>query len=219
MPDDTELERLPLRERKKRLTRQRLADVATALFVSRGFDNVTVNEIADAADVSKVTVFKYFPRKEDLFFDRGPQMHDLLRRTIRDRPAGETPTAALHRLTRSMLIERHPLSGLGDFRRFFQTVVDSPALRDRARELAAELQDELTELLAEADSRPVDDDIRLRAAMIHGVLQTVYLAATRRVLAGERADDIADDILALADRGFATLDAAFDGGLPSPATG
>lgn len=61
---------LGLRERKKRLTRQRISGEATALFLERGFDEVAVAEVARAAGVSTMTVFNYFPRKEDLFLDR-----------------------------------------------------------------------------------------------------------------------------------------------------
>lgn len=60
-----------LRERKKWETRRRISDVATGLFFARGFDNVTIAEVAEAAGVSRMTVFNYFPRKEDLFLDRG----------------------------------------------------------------------------------------------------------------------------------------------------
>ncbi len=59
-----------LRERKKRQTRQHISDVATGLFLERGFDAVTIAEVAEAADVSVNTVYNYFPAKEDLFLDR-----------------------------------------------------------------------------------------------------------------------------------------------------
>src|SRR5919201_5865627 len=103
-----------LRERKKAQTRQRISNVATELFVVRGFDNVTVAEVADAAGVSKMTVFNYFPRKEDLFFDRGPEAADLIADAIRGRRDGETPVAALRRLMLDLLSRRHPLAAVGD---------------------------------------------------------------------------------------------------------
>ena len=56
-----------LRERKKLATRRAISDIATGLFMERGFDNVTVAEVAEVANVAKMTVFNYFPRKEDLF--------------------------------------------------------------------------------------------------------------------------------------------------------
>ena len=57
------------RTRKRLATRQRISDVATRLFIERGFDGVTVDEIAEAADVARMTVFNHFSRKEDMFFD------------------------------------------------------------------------------------------------------------------------------------------------------
>lgn len=80
-----------LRERKKRRTRQHLSDVATGLFVERGFDAVTIAEIAQAADVSVNTVYNYFPAKEDLFLDRGSGIVDRLSRYVRGREAGSPP--------------------------------------------------------------------------------------------------------------------------------
>ena len=105
---------LPLRERKKRLTRQHISDIATRLFVLRGFDTVTVAEIADAAAVSKMTVFNYFPRKEDLFFDRGPEAVAVLTATIRERATDETPIGALRRVLSRLAEQGHPLGGVGD---------------------------------------------------------------------------------------------------------
>jgi AcrR family transcriptional regulator len=197
-----------LRERKKIETRQRISDVATAMFTMRGFDNVTVAEIAEAANVSKMTVFNYFPRKEDLFFDRGPEAVDLVTRAIRERAEGETPVAALRRLLLDLLEHRHPLAAVGEgFATFWQVVVDSPALQARAREAADEAEELIGALLAEADGRDPDEPAnRLAAALIVAACRTVYLTAVRRQLAGERADDIAPDHMALINYAFDTLD-------------
>lgn len=100
--------RLTLRERKKLRTRQRISGEATLLFIRHGFDNVTVAEVARAAEVSTMTVFNYFPRKEDLFLDRAPEGRELLIRAVRERGADETPLAALRRLTLDLLAQRHP---------------------------------------------------------------------------------------------------------------
>ena len=66
-----------------------------ALFLRRGFDQVSVSEIAEAADVARPTVFAHFPRKEDLFFDRYPEVAGQLTRAIRERPAGKSAISAL----------------------------------------------------------------------------------------------------------------------------
>ncbi|HEY0194530.1 MAG TPA: helix-turn-helix domain-containing protein, partial [Kofleriaceae bacterium] len=80
-----------LRERKKQETRKRISDTATGLFMQRGFDKVTVAEIAELANVSKMTVFNYFARKEDMLFDREPEALELIRRAVVERPAGAIP--------------------------------------------------------------------------------------------------------------------------------
>src|SRR6476469_1985072 len=84
-----------LRETKKARTRLAISDAATQLFVERGFEQVTVAEIAEAADVSVKTVFNYFPAKEDLFFDRADELLAGLLRTIAERPEARTITTAL----------------------------------------------------------------------------------------------------------------------------
>src|SRR3954463_4871778 len=130
-----------LRERKKQETRQRLSNLATAMFAERGFDNVSVSEVAEAAGVSKMTVFNYFPRKEDLFFDRNPEIMALLAATVRERPAGSTPLAAVRDLVLRQLDEQHPVLGLADRSTgFWRMILGSPTLRGRAREAAEELE-------------------------------------------------------------------------------
>src|SRR2546429_6454657 len=87
-----------LRECKKLRTRQEIADKAMQLFVARGFDHVTVAEVAAAAGVSEKTVFNYFPTKEDLFFDEVPARQAALLAAIRGRAPGESILAALRQL-------------------------------------------------------------------------------------------------------------------------
>src|SRR6476659_3998217 len=95
-----------LRERKKRQTRQLISDVATMLFVERGFDAVTVTEIAARAGVSPKTVFNYFARKEDLFLDRLEELSALVTAAVRDAPADTGPLAALRALVLDLLAQR-----------------------------------------------------------------------------------------------------------------
>src|SRR5437899_7716324 len=87
-----------LREWKKARTRREIADSAMQLFAQRGFDGVTVAEVAAAAGVSEKTVFNYFPTKEDLFFDEVPAREAALVEAIRAREPGESIVAALRRL-------------------------------------------------------------------------------------------------------------------------
>src|SRR6187549_392872 len=99
-----------LRESKKRETRQRISDVATGLFYARGFEAVTVEEIAAAANVSKVTVFNYFARKEDLFLDREHELQLYLREALSELPKGQSPIDALRRLVARLCEQKHPFA-------------------------------------------------------------------------------------------------------------
>ncbi|WP_210414755.1 TetR/AcrR family transcriptional regulator [Microlunatus elymi] len=193
-----------LRERKKAATRQRISDIATGLFAERGFDNVTVNEIAAAAEVSKVTVFNYFPRKEDIFFDRIPQAAELITAAVRDRGAGVTPLAALRGLVLELAEQRHPLGGVREpYAHFWRLVQDSPALRARVREVVDEWEILLAGLLAEHSDDPHP---RLTAALAVAGYRIGYLAAVERTLAGDSADQITADLVSAINAAFDILE-------------
>src|SRR5579862_6779402 len=86
------------RARKRLATRQTISDAATRLFWERGFDQVTVDEIAEAADVGRMTVFNHFPRKEDMFFDREEEGRETLRDALRRRDPDVSLIETLRRL-------------------------------------------------------------------------------------------------------------------------
>ena len=77
-----------LRERKKEQTRRHIAETARRLFIERGFEHVTIAEVAQAADVAVQTVFNYFPTKEDLVYWRLTSFEDDLLAAVRERVAG-----------------------------------------------------------------------------------------------------------------------------------
>ncbi|MGE7436374.1 MULTISPECIES: TetR/AcrR family transcriptional regulator [Kitasatospora] len=184
---------LTLRERKKRETRKRISDAATPLIAVRGFDNVTVTEIAEAAGVSAMTVFNHFPRKEDLFLDRIPEAVELFSSAVLNRPDDETPLAALRRLALELLDQRSPLAGVGDtFPPFWRVVIGSPALRARAREGVEEIEHALEEAIRRTTG-PGEADPAITAALTVAAYRSVYLTTARRLLAGERADDLAEE--------------------------
>ncbi|MEV8633039.1 TetR family transcriptional regulator [Streptosporangium sp. NPDC051023] len=197
-----------LRERKKLQTRQTISDIASGLFLQRGFDNVTVAEVAEAANVSAKTVFNYFPRKEDLFLDRFPEAAELISGTIRERPEGEEPLAALHRRILELLAQGHPLCAVNDGYRFFwKVVLDSPSLQARARELVDGLEELLGSLLAEAAGAPQGDPwSRVVASLAVSAYRTVYVITADRILAGEHAADIVGDHTDLLNRAFGSLE-------------
>jgi AcrR family transcriptional regulator len=165
-------------------TRARIAETAAGLFLERGFDDVTVAEIARAAGVSSVTVFKHFPRKEDLFLDRSSDAEELLRSAVRDRTSGMDVLDSLRARTERLVDDGHPLSGT-DPRSvaFFITVAGSPALIARAREIAAELA---STLAGELDDDPgFAGDGQLLAVLFVAGYGSVLVRTARQLLAGE----------------------------------
>lgn len=198
-----------LRDRKKAATRQAISNVATRLFVERGFEKVSVDEIAREAGVARKTVFNYFPRKEDLVFDREEEVRALVREALVGR-GRQAPVRAFQALMRTLVEERHPLFRIT--RRpiaFWRSVAESPALTTRARELQVTLADDLAGMLAAAVDRPhADPDARLAAAMLMSTLVVAYgeaLCACR----GKRQAGAA--FVSVMERGFAGVTAALAG--------
>jgi AcrR family transcriptional regulator len=196
-----------LRERKKQETRKRISDVATALFMARGFENVTVAEIAEHANVSKMTVFNYFAHKEDMFFDREPEATALLQRAVLERPAGASPIVALHALIRRLLGERYPMIAVSPgVRLFWRTVGASPALRARARQMLDDTESWLTALLATSvGAAPDDPGAAFAAAMILAVLRVSYQVGLTAVDRGEPIESVRKRQRDAIERGFAQI--------------
>ena len=170
------------RESKKEETRRRISDVATALFFSHGFDAVTVDDIAAAAKVSKMTVFNYFARKEELMLDREDDLLLLpFRRALRERPHGESPVDAIRAFVAKLTEEKQPLAWIDDQTvKWWRVVSASSALKARLRELAEEAQNALA---AELGGPKPDGVARLTAGM---VVLTVYTARAEAIRVAER---------------------------------
>jgi len=136
------------RERKKLATRQALQDVALRLVAERGLDQVTVEDISEAADVATRTFFNYFSSKEEALLGNLPEKVATVQRMVVDRPAGETPLEAVcqvlrtmtlrlaerreERLLRQQVIERHPgllARQLGEYASFEQALAAAVAER------------------------------------------------------------------------------------------
>jgi AcrR family transcriptional regulator len=167
-----------LRERKKRERRKAISDIAMGLFAERGYDAVTVAEIARAADVSEQTVFNYFPAKEDLVFDEDAAMRDRLVEAIRSRPDGASLVEGFRRIPEAMLARLDsydgvPLVGMAEM------ITGSPALQRRAREMMVANAQALTQVIGEALEVPPDSP---RAWSIAGALLGVQLGMFRFVV-------------------------------------
>lgn len=144
------------RERKNAQTRQALADAALRLFLERGYDAVSVKEIADAVDISVPTVFKHVPDgKEALMFDDGVERRERLLAAVHDRPAGQSVMAAL----REFISSRGPFAAdqSPEFRRRTELIMNTPALRDYSRKLWIRCEEPLAEAIAAEIGRPAGD--------------------------------------------------------------
>jgi AcrR family transcriptional regulator len=160
-----------LRERKKRLTRQAIFDTAQRLFGERGFDNVTVAEIADAANISVKTLFTYVRAKEELLFADGPTVLDAVIAAVRGRRVGQTPLVAAATALLAAVGEADPARSLDGFRRLTGA---SPAARTRLRVLWEETEDALTDALSARRDGPRERAARrLEAAQIMVLVRTV----------------------------------------------
>ncbi|MFC7304780.1 TetR/AcrR family transcriptional regulator [Streptomyces monticola] len=190
-----------LRERKKRRTRQHISDVATGLFLARGFDAVTIAEVAEAADVSVNTVYNYFPAKEDLFLDRSARLVDRLSRWVRGRDNGESAAAAVLRELRSEVEEMSPKVGLvPGIDKFMVVIEDAPSLKSRLWSVRHEALVHLEEALREEVGAAADDPMpTLMAGQINWVHETVMDVVRRDMIAGRDAGEVSREVLALLD--------------------
>jgi AcrR family transcriptional regulator len=192
--------RVGLRETKKLATRQQIADVAMRLFVQRGFDHVTVAEVAAEAGVSEKTVFNHFPTKEDLFFDEVPERGRRLSEAIRSRPEGESILDTLRRL---QVGECARLSNPG-FVVFARTLEDSQALRAKELEVMSTFVQALTGALEEEGIDP--RDARIAAALLISVHRQFFRAARAQALAGKHGPAAARRLRNDLERAYALLE-------------
>lgn len=155
------------RERKKAATRQTIADAALRLFLERGYDDVGIREIADAADVSTTTLFKHFPVKEALVFDEDADQEARLLAAVRERPEGQSIPAALRE---HALRYRMAATGGDDrYTAFFALVDNTPALRDYVQGMWLRHAHALARTIAEDSGLPADDPTC--AALAHFALE------------------------------------------------
>jgi AcrR family transcriptional regulator len=206
-----------LRALKKRQTRENISGQATRLFLERGFDNVTIADVAAAAQVAKMTVTNYFPRKEDLALD----MHDVfvqqLATTVREREPGESALAALRRAYLTAVAAHDPVIGFSG-PQFARMITDSSALVARLREFHDDREKALAAALAEATGAPHDDIMpRVAATQLAGVHRLLFEETMRRTLAGHDNDNIAQAITLDAHIAFDALEPSLAGYALRPA--
>ncbi|MFG3409165.1 TetR/AcrR family transcriptional regulator [Streptomyces sp. NPDC048142] len=196
-----------LRERKKDQTRRLLMTTALDLFEQRGFDQVSVAEVAAASSVSKKTVFNYFACKEDLILGAGKRHIDEPACAVRERPPGQTPHGAMREYLLTALAERQPMTGLSAspyVRRLQKLIADTPALTARNLYYQQQSRSLLAEVLAEEGASEVSAS--LIAAQILAVQEVLAVQNARRVITGESPDSVYSDAVAATQHAFHLLE-------------
>jgi AcrR family transcriptional regulator len=195
-----------VRERKRQETRARIVDAAAELFAERGFDEVSVMEIARRAGVVEKTVFNHFPVKEGLVFDADPPMRAALLDTVRRRPAGESVSAAAG----SFVVGAVSLLGTPEaadgVARMARVVRGSRTLQVREREILGELTDSLAGLIAEeTGAQPHAVEPWLAAHAVLGLYASLLELARDRLLAGVTGPELAAELRRQGRRGLYLL--------------
>jgi AcrR family transcriptional regulator len=200
-----------LRERKKAKTRLAISNVATKMFIERGFDEVTVAEVAAAADVSVATIFNYFETKEELFFDREGEVIEAQLRCILEREAGETITSALHRGFLAAIDAGVP-NLMADGASFLRTIEGSSALHARARLGFEKAETSLAATIAgETEAAASDPTPQIVAAMLMAIQRTLIESACAAALRGDAVASTKRRLRQACDRAFALLDGGVRG--------
>ena len=218
-----------LRERKKERTRALIAETARRLFVDRGFEAVSVAEIAREAEVSEATVFNYFPTKEELVYHRLEAFEEEMLAAVRDRAEGESITAAFARFIsrpRGLLASRDPdeveeLAGIS------RTIAASPALLARERQIFDVYTEALAGLIAEQTGAAAESiEPWVMANALVGIHRAGVDYARKRIVAGARNPALARSVrrqitqtVAALDHGLADYGSEPVSGSKSHATG
>ena len=197
-----------LRERKKAETRRRITEAAHRLFGERGFQAVTVVEVARAAEVAEATLFNYFPTKEDLFYSGLEAFGARLVAAVRDRPDGESALAAFRT---ELLADAGQLDRIAEgdaevldrARTTARVILASPALQARERQVLLGIAAELAEAIGPVAADPVP---RAAANALMGVHIALVEYTRARLSAADRPAELAADVRARAVEAFALLE-------------
>ncbi|MFC3349571.1 TetR/AcrR family transcriptional regulator [Streptomyces echinoruber] len=197
-----------LRERKKQRTRAAISEAAITLFLEHGFTRVSVAQVAEAAEVSRRTLFAYFPTKEDLVVHRFADHETEAARVVRARPAGTTPLTALREHFLRGLRERDPITGLNDrpgILALHRMILDTPSLVARMERFKTGAERALAEALRETAATP-ELTARLAAAQIVAVQWALANDNAERLAYGEPADERYAGAVQDAEHAFALLE-------------
>jgi AcrR family transcriptional regulator len=198
---------LGLRERKKLRTRETIVEVALRLFASQGYDETTVAQIAEEAEISPSTFFTYFPAKEDVVFDRYDAGIRVLAEHIEHRSPSQTTVEAFDSFIRPRIVEFQEVSELGVLR---HRVIDSHD--DLRKALRHRFSDVMEEALRSGYARDLGDDPGgVRPRILAGATVGAFTRFEAMKMAGlEAATASLDDQLEMFDTLIAAIDAALD---------
>lgn len=202
-----------LRERKKERTRAAISDAAIALFIDEGYDNVSITRIAEAAEVSRRTLFAYFPSKDDLVVHRFADHETESARVVRERPDGHRPLPVLRAHFLDGLRAHDPITGINDVPRIaalFRLVLQTPSLAARVLRFNETGEHALAAALRET-AGVTEPTAGLAAAQISSVQWALAMENHRLIAAGRTADEIYPDAVKAAERGFELLDGGLGG--------
>jgi AcrR family transcriptional regulator len=198
-----------LRERKKQRTRDLIAEVALRLFSERGFEHVTVAEVARAAEVSEQTIFNHYPTKEDLVYWRMEAFEQTLLAAIRDREPGESVLAAFGRfvgepqglLAKGDVAARERLAAVN------RMIAESPALLAREQRIFAGYTDSLAALIADEEgAKPGDIKPWVAANALIGIQRALVGYVRRRTIESVPHARIAREVRAHAQQALGLLE-------------
>ena len=206
------------RERKKRERRDAIAQHALALFAAEGFDNVTIHEIAEAADVSEPTVFNYFPTKESLVFHQDQAREAAMVAAVRERSEGISVLIAFQASALAFVDFDWPVT----FVQFVRVVQSSPRLQQYRREVYARHAQALAAYLRQEDPKLNSVSATSLALALMGVAVAASESLGQRVMAGQEPRRAASAARGEAERAFALLGhglADFGARAPTPSRG
>jgi AcrR family transcriptional regulator len=205
-----------LREHKKQKTRQLIADTARRLFAEQGFDQVTVAEIARAAEVSEPTVFNYFPTKEDLVYQRMEAFQEEMLAAIRNRPTDQSLVAAFGDFILEVrgLLASEDEQDIKHLTALVRVIAESPALLAREREVFERYTDALAVLIREESGAAVDDvEAWVTANALIGLHRALVEYARQQVLVDTDRKRIAQNIEQRGRRALARLEHGLEAAL------
>jgi AcrR family transcriptional regulator len=209
-----------LRERKKARLRETIAATAIRMFLESGFDQVSITDIAREADVSRRTLFAYFPTKEDLVLQRFADHEDEAARIVRAQQPDQPPLDALREALLDRLRQRDPSTGLNDdpeIIAFLRLISGTESLAARLTRYTARGTDALAEALRESGFDPLT--ARLTAAQVIVVERELAFMNHECLVNGESAEDRYPEAVRAIDHAFDLLRDGLGSRLPSARAG